>query len=127
MDDRDHGGKDLKDCIAGKDWLATQEYIDSGKIGIIGGSYGGFMVLAALAFTPDQFKVGVDLFGVSNWLRTLKSVPPYWESFRKALYDEMGDPATADSVMLYNTSPLFHASNIVRPLMVLQGPMIRVY
>jgi len=121
MDDRDHGGKDLKDCIAGKDWLATQEYIDSGKIGIIGGSYGGFMVLAALAFTPDQFKVGVDLFGVSNWLRTLKSVPPYWESFRKALYDEMGDPATADSVMLYNTSPLFHASNIVRPLMVLQG------
>jgi dipeptidyl aminopeptidase/acylaminoacyl peptidase len=121
MDDRDHGGKDLKDCIAGKDWLATQEYIDSGKIGIIGGSYGGFMVLAALAFTPDQFKVGVDLFGVSNWLRTLKSVPPYWESFRKALYDEMGDPATADSVMLYNTSPLFHASNIIRPLMVLQG------
>ncbi len=121
MDDRDHGGKDLKDCIAGKDWLATQEYIDSGKIGIIGGSYGGFMVLAALAFTPDEFKVGVNLFGVSNWLRTLKSVPPYWESFRKALYDEMGDPATADSVMLYNTSPLFHASNIVRPLMVLQG------
>lgn len=121
MDDRDHGGKDLKDCIAGKDWLATQEYIDSGKIGIIGGSYGGFMVLAALAFTPDQFKVGVDLFGVSNWLRTLKSVPPYWESFRKALYDEMGDPATADSVMLYNTSPLFHSSNIIRPLMVLQG------
>lgn len=121
MDDRDHGGKDLKDCIAGKDWLATQEYIDSGKIGIIGGSYGGFMVLAALAFTPEEFKVGVDLFGVSNWLRTLKSVPPYWESFRKALYDEMGDPATADSVMLYNTSPLFHASNIIRPLMVLQG------
>lgn len=85
MDDRDHGGKDLKDCIAGKDWLATQEYIDSGKIGIIGGSYGGFMVLAALAFTPDQFKVGVDLFGVSNWLRTLKSVPPYWESFSQGI------------------------------------------
>ncbi|MEO6167086.1 MAG: alpha/beta fold hydrolase [Chitinophagales bacterium] len=121
MDDRDHGGKDLKDCIAGKDWLAQQDYIDSTKIGIIGGSYGGYMVLAALAFTPDQFKVGVDLFGVANWLRTLKSIPPYWESFRQALYVEMGDPTTIDSVMLYNTSPLFHASKIVRPLMVLQG------
>ncbi|HUM47395.1 MAG TPA: alpha/beta fold hydrolase, partial [Chitinophagales bacterium] len=121
MDDRDHGGKDLKDCIAGKDWLAQQDYIDSSKIGIIGGSYGGYMVLAALAFTPDQFKVGVDLFGVANWLRTLKSIPPYWESFRQALYVEIGDPTTIDSVMLYNTSPLFHASKIVRPLMVLQG------
>ena len=77
--------------------------------------------MAALAFQPDEFAVGVDLFGVTNWLRTLRSVPPFWESFKKALYTEMGDPNTADSVMLYNYSPLFHAKNIRKPFMVLQG------
>jgi dipeptidyl aminopeptidase/acylaminoacyl peptidase len=61
------------------------------------------------------------LFGVTNWLRTLKSIPSYWESFRKALYAEMGDPFTADSVRLYNISPLFHADQIKNPVMVLQG------
>ena len=65
--------------------------------------------------------LGVNIFGVTNWLRTLNSIPPYWESFRKALYAEMGDPTTVDSVMLYNTSPLFYAKNVKRPLMVLQG------
>ena len=79
------------------------------------------MVMAALTFAPQEFAVGVDLFGVTNWLRTLNSIPPYWESFRKALYAEMGDPTTADSVRLYNISPLFHADNVVKPLMVLQG------
>ena len=121
MDDRNHGDKDLKDCIWGKKWLQDQEAIDPGKIGILGGSYGGFMCMAAMSFAPDEFKVGVDLFGVTNWLRTLKSVPPYWESFRKALYDEMGDPGTEDSVRLYDISPLFHADQIKNPIMVLQG------
>src|SRR5690606_9488113 len=79
------------------------------------------MVMAALTFAPEEFEVGVDIFGVTNWLRTLKSIPPYWESFREALYTEMGDPYTADSVRLYNISPLFHASRVTAPLMVLQG------
>jgi dipeptidyl aminopeptidase/acylaminoacyl peptidase len=121
MDDRNHGDKDLKDCVWGKKYLQSLDYIDSEKIGIIGGSYGGFMTMAAMAFTPDEFKVGVNLFGVTNWLRTLKSVPPYWASFRDALYQEMGDPFTADSVRLYNISPLFHADKIKNPVMVLQG------
>jgi dipeptidyl aminopeptidase/acylaminoacyl peptidase len=121
MDNRNHGDKDLKDCIAGKNWLAMQDYIDAEKIGIIGGSYGGYMTMAALTFAPEEFKVGVNIFGVTNWLRTLQSVPPYWESFRKALYDELGDPTTADSVRLYNISPLFHADKVTKPLMVLQG------
>lgn len=121
MDDKNHGDKDLKDCIAGKDFLASTGVIDMEKVGIIGGSYGGYMVMAALTFAPDEFATGVNIFGVTNWLRTLKSIPPYWESFRKALYDEMGDPFTADSVRLYNVSPLFHAKNVTKPLMVLQG------
>jgi dipeptidyl aminopeptidase/acylaminoacyl peptidase len=121
MDDRNHGDKDLKDCIWGKEWLQSQDYIDSNKIGIIGGSYGGFMTMAAMTSAPDEFKVGVDLFGVTNWLRTLKSTPAWWASFRTALFDEMGDPFTADSVRLYNISPLFHADKVKNPVMVLQG------
>ena len=53
---------------------------------------------------PDEFKVGVDLFGVANWLRTLRSIPPYWESFKKALYDKLGDPNTQDSIHLKDAS-----------------------
>ena len=121
MDDRDHGDKDLKDCIWGKKWLQEQDYIDSGKIGIFGGSYGGFMVMAAMTSEPDAFKVGVDLFGVTNWLRTLKSIPPWWGAFRDALYKEMGNPYTEDSVRLYKISPLFHADQVRNPIMVLQG------
>jgi dipeptidyl aminopeptidase/acylaminoacyl peptidase len=120
MDDRKHGEGDLDDCVASKKFLAATGYVDPGRIGIIGGSYGGYMVLAALAFRPDQFTVGVDIFGVANWVRTLKSIPPYWESFKKALYTELGDPAT-DEEYLKRISPLFHASEIKRPLLVLQG------
>ena len=121
MDDLNHGDKDLKDCIWGKKWLQTQDYIDAEKIGIMGGSYGGYMTMAAMTFTPDEFNVGVNIFGVTNWLRTLQSIPPYWESFRNALYKEMGDPTTADSVRLYNISPVFHAHKVKNPVMVLQG------
>jgi len=121
MDDQRHGEEDLKDCIEGKNWLADQPTIDAERIGIIGGSYGGFMVMAALTSAPEEFDVGVNIFGVTNWLRTLKSIPPWWESFKDALYTEMGDPNTEDSVRLYNISPLFHAENVTKPLMVLQG------
>ncbi len=120
-DDRKHGDVDLKDCIEAKKYLATLPYVDNDKIGIYGGSYGGYMVMAALAFTPEEFKVGVNLFGVTNWLRTLKSIPPWWESGRKALYVHLGDPYTADSVALYNKSPLFFADKITKPFIVLQG------
>lgn len=121
MDNRDHSNGDLKDCIWGKKWLAQQNYIDSTDIGIYGGSYGGCMVLGALAFHPEEFKVGVDLFGVANWLRTLRSIPAYWESGRKALYEEMGDPYSADSVRLKNISPLYNYQKINKPLIVFQG------
>jgi dipeptidyl aminopeptidase/acylaminoacyl peptidase len=120
LDDRHHGDTDLGDCVHSKKMLAATGYVDSNRIGIIGGSYGGYMVLAALAFRPQEFAVGVDIFGVANWLRTLQSIPPYWESFRKALYQEIGDP-TVDEAYLRKISPLFHAANIRKPLLVLQG------
>jgi len=121
MDDKNHGEKDLQDVIYGKKWLASRDYINENQIGIIGGSYGGYMTMAAMTFEPDEFEVGVNIFGVTNWLRTLKSIPPYWEAFRNALYDELGDPTTKDSIRLKKISPLFHAENVKNPIMVLQG------
>ncbi|MCI0690597.1 S9 family peptidase [candidate division KSB1 bacterium] len=120
MDDLKHGEEDLSDCVEAKKFLAATGYVDEKKIGIIGGSYGGYMVLAGLAFRPEEFAVGVDIFGVANWVRTLKSIPPWWESFREALYKEMGNPAT-DEDYLRRISPLFHPDKITKPLIVLQG------
>lgn len=119
-DDGKHGREPLWDCVEAKTFLAGTGVIDPERIGIVGGSYGGYMVLSALAFRPEAFKVGIDIFGVANWIRTLESIPPYWESFRQALYQEIGDPVK-DRDFLMATSPLFHAKEIRKPLMVVQG------
>ncbi len=119
-DDKKHGDADLKDCVESKKFLAGLGYVDPNKIAITGGSYGGYMVMAALTFAPEEFACGVNIFGVTNWVRTLQSIPPWWASFRQALYEEMGDPAT-DSVALYNKSPIFFTQNITKPFLVLQG------
>ena len=79
------------------------------------------MTMAALTFAPEAFDVGVDIFGVTNWIRTLKSIPPWWASFKDALYQELGDPFSADSTRLKQISPLFHTQNVTKPLIVLQG------
>lgn len=119
-DDRRHGDVDLADCVAGGEWLERQRWVQHERVGIIGGSYGGYMVVAALAFRPEAFAIGVDIFGVTNWLRTIESIPAWWESARKSLYAEMGDPAT-DRERLRAISPLFYADEIERPLLVIQG------
>jgi dipeptidyl aminopeptidase/acylaminoacyl peptidase len=120
MDDRRHGEADLGDCVAARSYLAGLDWVDGSRIGILGGSYGGYLVAAALAFQPEVFDAGVDIFGVTNWVRTLESMPAWWAAQRKALYDEMGDPAT-ERERLQRISPLFHAANIRRPLLVVQG------
>jgi dipeptidyl aminopeptidase/acylaminoacyl peptidase len=119
-DDGKHGREPLWDCVEGKKYLASLPYVDKDRIGIMGGSYGGYMVLAALAYQPDVFALGVDIFGVANWIRTLESIPAYWESFRLSLYKEIGDPGR-ERKKLEQTSPLFAADRIRKPLIVLQG------
>jgi dipeptidyl aminopeptidase/acylaminoacyl peptidase len=119
-DDKKHGREPLWDCVDAKKYLESLPYVDPARIGIMGGSYGGYMVLAALAFQPQEFNVGVDIFGVANWIRTLESMPAWWEATRKALYAELGDPV-ADRKMLEEVSPLLHADLIKKPLIVLQG------
>jgi dipeptidyl aminopeptidase/acylaminoacyl peptidase len=78
------------------------------------------MVGAALAFAPEACDAGINIFGVMNWVRTLESMPVWWGAQREALLDELGDPAE-DRERLERISPLFHAENIVKPLLVVQG------
>ena len=120
LDDKRHGEEDLQDIVYGRKYLESLDWVDAGKIGVIGGSYGGYMVAAALAFEPEAFDIGINIFGVTNWVRTLQSIPPWWEAQKEALYDELGDPAT-DAERHRRISPLFHAQNIVKPTLVVQG------
>lgn len=119
-DNHKHGKEDLADCVEVKKYLASTGYVDTNRVGIVGGSYGGYMVLAALTFRPEEFALGVDMFGVSNWLRTMKSFPSWWDPYKESVYNEIGNPDTEEAY-LRSISPLFHADKIVRPLMVLQG------
>ena len=119
LDDRAHGEGDLEDCVANRQMLIDTGLIDPDRIGIIEGSYCGYMVLAAQTFRPGAFKAGVDIFGISNWYRTVQSIPPWWEAQRESLSMEMGD--FDDEEYFRSISPLFHAENIVDPLLVIQG------
>jgi dipeptidyl aminopeptidase/acylaminoacyl peptidase len=119
-DNRKHGREPLWDCIEAKKYLAELDYVDASKVGIIGASYGGYMVLAALAFHAEEFAVGIDMCGVANWLRTIESFPAHWGPFLEGFYKKVGNPET-DRELLRAISPLFHADKIIKPLMVIQG------
>ncbi|MDT9600313.1 S9 family peptidase [Sphingosinicella rhizophila] len=120
LDDHAHGDADLDDVVAAKGMLERTGFVDPAKVAIQGQSYGGYMVLAGLAFRPTEFAAGIDLYGVSNWPRLLANTPSWWEDLRRLLFTEVGDPEK-DADYLRKISPIFHAENIVRPLLVLQG------
>lgn len=120
MDDKQHGEADLRDIVAGGQWLRDQDWVADDQVAVMGGSYGGYITAAALAFHPEAFEAGINIFGVTNWVRTLESIPAWWGAQRIALFDEMGDPAT-DAERHRRISPLFHAANIRRPMLVVQG------
>jgi dipeptidyl aminopeptidase/acylaminoacyl peptidase len=114
-------GKEMQDDISdGVAWLIDQGIADPGRIGIYGGSYGGYATLAGLAFTPDLYACGVDYVGVSNIFTLLSTLPPYWEPGRQKFYEMVGDPVK-DSALLKEVSPVFHADQIKAPLFVAQG------
>jgi len=119
LDDQRHGEDDLQDIVFGKQYLQSLNWIETNKIGVIGKSYGGYLTMAAMAFTKE-FEVGINMYGVTNWVRTLQSIPPWLDSFRKVVYTEMGDPAV-DSQRHRRISPLFHADKIRKPVLIVQG------
>lgn len=116
-------GDDMQNDITdGVEYLIKKGIADPGEVAIFGGSYGGYATLAGLAFTPDLYKCGVDYVGVSNLLTFLNSIPPYWETARKFLNEQVGDPENPEDVeRLKRQSPLFSADKITAPLLVVQG------
>ena len=120
LDDHKHGDVDLDDVVASKKMLIATGCVDANRIVIAGESYGGYMVLAGLAFRPMEFAAGVDLFGVSNWVELLSHTPPWWADLNRLMATEMGDYHT-DAAYLRRISPYYHAERIRRPLLVLQG------
>jgi len=114
-------GRKMQDDITdGVRWLIEEKIADPARIGIYGGSYGGYAALAGLAFTPDLYACGVDYVGVSNILSWFEAIPPYWEPLREMFYEMVGHPEK-ETELLKSASPLFHVANIKVPVLVAQG------
>ena len=116
------GDKMQDDITWGAKYLIAQGIADPKRVGIMGGSYGGYATLAGVAFTPDVYAAGVSIVGPSNLITLLESIPPYWEQIRKLFYERMGDPNTPEGkAQLLRQSPLTAAAKIKTPLLVIQG------
>lgn len=114
-------GKKMQDDVTdGVNWLISQSIADPKRIGIYGGSYGGYTTLAGLTFTPDLYACGVDYVGVSNLFSWMAAVPPYWKPYLEMIYEMVGHPEK-DSLLLHEASPVFHVDKIKVPLLIAQG------
>ncbi|MDQ5845098.1 MAG: prolyl oligopeptidase family serine peptidase [Acidobacteriota bacterium] len=119
---KEWGQKMQDDVTWGAKYLIAEGIADPKRVGIMGGSYGGYATLAGVTFTPDQYAAAVSIVGPSNLITLLEAIPPYWESIRKLFYERMGDPNTPEGkAQLLRQSPLTHADKIKTPLLVVQG------
>ncbi len=114
---QDLGGGDLQDEVYAVKFMEATGYVDSKKIGITGGSYGGFMTLMAIGKTPDVWAAGVELFGIIDWRSMLQHSDPELQQYERAL---LGDPEK-DAKVYEATSPIAYIHNVKAPLLVLQG------
>ena len=116
-------GKKMQDDITwGVKYLVSEGIADPKRIGILGGSYGGYATLAGVAFTPDVYRAAVDIVGPSNLITLLEAIPPYWEAGRKIMYARMADPGTPEGKAWLNARSPLHSSNKIKtPLLVVQG------
>ena len=116
------GDKMQDDITWGVKHLIAEGTADPKRVGIMGGSYGGYATLAGVAFTPDVYGAAVSIVGPSNLLTLLETIPPYWEAGRKIFHKRMGDPTTPEGKkQLERQSPLNSAAKIKTPLLVAQG------
>ena len=114
-------GKTMQDDVTdGVHWLINEGIADKDRIGIYGGSYGGYVALAGVAFTPDLYSCAIDYVGVSNLFTFMETIPPYWELYKKMFYEMVGHPED-DKELMMSSSPYHHADKIVAPLFVAQG------
>jgi dipeptidyl aminopeptidase/acylaminoacyl peptidase len=116
------GDKMQDDLTWGARYLIEKGIADPKRIGIMGGSYGGYATLAGVAFTPDLYATAVAEVAPSNLITLLESIPPYWEASRTTFYKRMGDPRTPQGkAQLERQSPLNSAAKIRTPLLIVQG------
>jgi dipeptidyl aminopeptidase/acylaminoacyl peptidase len=116
------GDKMQDDLTWGVKYLISQGISDPKRVGIMGGSYGGYATLAGVTFTPDLYSAAVAIVAPSNLITLLEAIPPYWEAGRIQFYKRMADPTTEDGkAQLIRQSPLTHADKIKTPLLVVQG------
>jgi dipeptidyl aminopeptidase/acylaminoacyl peptidase len=119
---RQWGDKMQDDLTWGVKYLVAQGIADPKRVGIMGGSYGGYATLAGVAFTPDLYAAAVSIVGPSNLITLLDSLPPYWEAGRTIFHERMGNPKTPEGkAQLVRQSPLNSAQKIKTPLLVAQG------
>ena len=118
--DREWGAKMHTDLLDAVDWVVGQGYADRAKVGIYGGSYGGYAALAGAAFTPDAFACAVDIVGPSNLKTLIESIPPYWAPMIAQFHTRVGNPETEEE-FLWERSPLSRAGDIRIPLLIAQG------
>jgi dipeptidyl aminopeptidase/acylaminoacyl peptidase len=114
---QDLGGGDLQDEVYATKFLQATGYVDARRIGITGGSYGGFMTLMAIGKTPDIWAAAVELFGIIDWMTMLQHSDPELQQYEKSL---LGDPLK-DKKMYDAASPISYIHNVKAPLLVLQG------
>ncbi len=108
------------DITDGVKWLIAQGIADPKRIGIYGGSYGGYATLAGVTYTPDLYAAAVDYVGVANLFTFMSTIPPYWRPSLPKFYDMVGNPEK-DIERMRATSPALNAQNIRTPLFVAQG------
>jgi dipeptidyl aminopeptidase/acylaminoacyl peptidase len=116
-------GRKMQDDITwGVKALVADGTADPKRVGIAGGSYGGYATLAGVAFTPNVYAAAFAIVAPSNLITLLDAIPPYWEAGRKQMYTRMADPNTEEGkALLIAESPLTKAKSIVTPLVVVQG------
>jgi dienelactone hydrolase len=119
---RQWGEKMQDDITWGVKHLIAQGIADPKRVGIMGGSYGGYATLAGVTFTPDLYAAAVAIVAPSNLITLLESIPPYWEANRLVFMERMGNPNTPEGkAQLIKQSPLTHADKIKTPLLIVQG------
>ncbi|MBR0800570.1 S9 family peptidase [Bradyrhizobium jicamae] len=120
--DHEWGGKMHDDLIDAVDWAVAQGIADPKRVGFFGGSYGGYSALMAATKTPEVFACIVDLFGISNLVTFMASIPPYWGPWISIWKNRLGDPGTeAGRAFLVDRSPLTHIERATKPILIAQG------
>jgi dipeptidyl aminopeptidase/acylaminoacyl peptidase len=115
-------GRMHDDLIDAVNWAVARGIADEKRIAIYGASYGGYAALVGATFTPEKFACAIDVFGISNLLTFLATVPDYWKPWQTVWKVRMGDYTTeAGRRFLEERSPLNHVERIVRPLLIAQG------